>query len=219
MWCIPKLTPEYIERMEHILDLYEKPYNTEEPVLCFDEKSKQLIEDTRVVKNTTEGKPRRRDYEYKRNGTRNIFVTIEPRGGHREVQVTEHRKMPDFAKEMKRIIELPRYENATKIHIVLDNLNTHFEKSFQETFDAEETKRLMDRITFHYTPRHASWLNMAEIEIGILDRCYLGKRVPNEVMLKKKAALCMDDRNTAQAMIQWRFTITDARRKFKYTGS
>ena len=219
MWCIPKLTPEYIERMENILELYEKPYNPQEPVLCFDEKSKQMIEDTRAVKNAKEGVIRKRDYEYKRNGMRNIFVTVEPKAGYREATVTTKRKRPDFAKEMKRIMELPRYKNTTKIHIVFDNLNTHSEKSLQETFGLEESKRLTDRIMFHYTPKHASWLNMAEIEIGILNRQYLGKRVPDEVALKNKALFYMDDRNTTRATIQWKFTVKDARIKFKYEGS
>ena len=141
MWCIPKLTPEFIERMEDLLELYAKPCNLPEPVLCFDEKSKQLLRDTRPVKNTTEGKPRRRDYEYERNGPRNIFVTVEPKGGYRDVKVTMRRKKQDFAKEMRRIVDLPRYKDATTIHVVLDNLNTHFEKSFLETFGKKETKR------------------------------------------------------------------------------
>jgi len=104
MWCIPTLTPEFIERMEHLLELYAKPYNSLEPVLCFDEKSKQLLKDTRAVKNTRGGKPRQRDYEYERNGTRNIFVTVEPKGGYRTAAVTRRRKKPDFAQEIKRII-------------------------------------------------------------------------------------------------------------------
>lgn len=219
MWCIPKLTAEYIERMEHILELYAKPYNPQEPILCFDEKSKQLIEDTRTVQNTKEGTVRKRDYEYKRNGTRNIFVAVEPKAGYREAAVTITRKRSDFAKAMKRIIELPRYKNVANIHIVLDNLNTHNEKSFLETFGAEETRRLMDRITFHYTPKHASWLNMAEIEIGILDRMYLGKRVPREEELRKRATMCMTERNKVHATINWRFTVKDARTKFNYEGT
>jgi DDE superfamily endonuclease len=202
--------------MEDILDLYAKPYNPLQPVLCFDEKSKQLLQDTRPVKNTKEGKPRRRDYEYERNGTRNIFVTVEPKGGHREVTVTKQRKKPDFAAEMKRIIELPRYERATNIHIVLDNLNTHFEKSFTETFGEEETGRIMSRIQFHYTPKHASWLNMAEIEIGILSRQSIRGRIPTEEKLVEKAGLWQERRNGKQATINWKFTVKDARVKFKY---
>ena len=165
MGCIPNLTPEFIKRMEAVLDLYGRPYDPLEPVLCVGEKRKQLLKDTRPVKNTEEGKPRRRDYEYERNGTRNSLVTVEPTGGPREVMVTQQRKKPDFAKAMKRI-----YENATKSHIVPDNLNAHFEKSFVDTVGEEGTKPIMSRIQFHYTPKHASWLNMAEIEIGILSK-------------------------------------------------
>ena len=216
MWCIPKLTPEFIERMEDLLERYAKPCNLSEPVLCFDEKSKQLLRDTRPVKNTTEGKPRRRDYEYERNGTRNIFVTVEPKGGYRAVKVTMRRKKQDFAKEMRRIVDLPRYKDATTIHVVLDNLNTHFEKSFLETFGKKETKRIMSRIRFHYTPKHAAWLNMAEIEIGILSRQSIRGRIPTEGELVEKARLWQERRNDAQAMINWKFTVKDARVKFKY---
>jgi len=204
--------------MEDILTLYAKPYDHHEPVLCVDEKSKQLIEDTRVVQNTKEGALRKRDYEYKRNGTRNIFVTVEPRGGYREVTVTKHRKKPDFAKEIKRIIDLPRYREGQKIHLVLDNLNTHFEKSFLETFGIEETKRLMGRLQFHYTPKHASWLNMAEIEIGILDRQCIRGRIPTEEKLTERISHWMTERNRQEALITWKFNVKDARAKFKYEG-
>lgn len=219
MWCIPTLTPEFIERMENILNLYAKPYDSIEPVLCFDEKSKQLLKDTRSVKNTKEKKPRRRDYEYERNGTRNIFVTVEPKGGYREVSVTKHRKKPDFAKEMKRIMELPRYENAKTFHIVLDNLNTHFEKSFTETFGKRKTKRMMKRIQFHYTPKHASWLNMAEIEIGILSRQSIKGRIPAEKDLIERMRIWQERRNSVRSTINWKFTTENARSKFQYDGS
>jgi hypothetical protein len=218
MWCIPTLTPELIERMEGILDLYATPYDSEEPVLCFDEKSTPLLKDTRPVKNTRERKPRRRDYEYERNGTRNMFVTVEPKGGYREVAVTKRRKKPDFAREIKRVIELPRYENAAKIHIVLDNLNTHFEKSFTETFGRKKAKRLLSRIQFHYTPKHASWLNMAEIEIGILSKQSIRGRVPTEEKLVEKARLWQERRNSKHSTINWKFTVKDARVKFEYDG-
>jgi hypothetical protein len=219
MWCVPTLTPEFIERMEGLLALYAKPYNPLEPVLCFDEKSKQLIKDTRPVRNTKEGKSRRYDYEYGRNGTRNIFVTVEPKGGYRTATVTARRKKPDFAKEMKRLIDLPRYKNTTTIHVVLDNLNTHFEKSFIEAFGEKETRRIMGCIRFHYTPKHASWLNMAEIEIGILSRQCIKGRVPTEEKLVEKIKLWEEARNQKQAMINWKFTVKDARVKFKYEGS
>lgn len=216
MWCIPNLTPEYIERMEDIIALYAKPYDPNEPVLCCDEKSKQLLKETRPTKNTQTGKPRRSDYEYKRNGTRNLFVTVEPKGGHREVTVTKRRTKQDFAQEIKRVINLPRYENAEKIHVVLDNLNTHFEKSFFETFRKREAKNILKRIQFHYTPKHASWLDMAEIEIGVLNRQCIRGRIPTESALKEKIRVWSKERNKQKKTIKWSFTVEKAREKFKY---
>lgn len=216
MWCIPNVTPEFIKRMEEILDLYHKPYDPEQPVLCFDEKSKQLIKDTRSLQRAKERRLKHRDYEYERNGTRNIFVTVEPKGGYREVAVTKHRKKPDFAKEMKRIIKLPRYQTAKIVHIVLDNLNTHFEKSFLEIFGAKDAVRIINRVQFHYTPTHASWLNMAEIEIGIFSRQSIRGRIGTEEKLKEHARIWQKGRNRERAMINWRFTTKDARKKFKY---
>lgn len=216
MWCIPKITPEFIKKMEEVLTLYAKPYNSKEPVLCFDEKSKQLTENLRPTKNIKAKKPRKKDYEYKRNGTRNIFMSIEPKGGHREIAVTKYRKKIDFVKEIKRIINLPRYKTAKKIHFVLDNLNIHFEKSFFEIYGKEEAKKIMRRIKFHHTPKHASWLNMAEIEIGILDRQCIPGRIPTEDKLKSQIRLWKKERNKNKAVISWKFTVKDARKKFKY---
>jgi len=202
--------------MEDVLDLYEKPYNAKEPVICFDEKSKQLIADTREIQLAKEGKPKRRDYEYKRNGTRNIFVTVEPKGGHREITVTKRRTRADFAKEIQRIVDLPRYADALKVHIVLDNLNTHFEKSLIETLKKGESERLISKIQFHHTPKHASWLDMAEIEIGILDRQCLKGRISTETKMKTKIEAWKKVRNENGAKINWKFTTKDARVKFKY---
>lgn len=219
MWCIPEVTPEFIERMEEVLTLYARPYNPKEPLVCFDEKSKQLLEETRPHTNTKKGKVRRRDYEYKRNGTRNIFITVEPKGGYRNVRVTKRRTKRDFAIEMKRIVSLPHYKNAQKLHIVLDNLNTHGPHSLETTFGKAETKKLMRRITFHYTPKHASWLNMAEIEIGVLAKqCIRGHR-PTEEKLKAAISAWQTHRNRKRAMIHWKMTTKAARKKFKYTGS
>ena len=171
-----------------------------------------------MVTNTKEGSPRKRDYEYKRHGTRNVFVTVEPKGGHREVRVTAHRTRPDFAKEIQRIVDLPRYQDAEKIHLVLDNLNTHFAKSFTETFTPEETARILAKIEFHHTPKHASWLNMAEIEIGILDRQCIRGRIPTEGKLVEHISAWQRERNREQATISWMFTVEDARKKFKSIG-
>jgi len=218
MWCIPKLTPEYIQHMEDVLDLYEKPYDPLEPVLCFDEKSKELREDTRKTKPAKRGKVRRRDYEYKRNGTANIFLAVEPKGGYRRGEVTKRRTKSDFAKEIKRLIDLPRYKTAQTIHFVLDNLNTHCEKSFIETFGMEKTRRIFSRIQFHHTPKHASWLNMAEIEIGVMDRQAIRGRIPTSEKLRTQLFAWQKRRNRQCAAIDWTFTTTKARKKFRYSG-
>ncbi len=202
--------------MEDVLTLYAKAYNVREPVLCFDEKSKQLIEDTRTCIPTKEGRVRRRDYEYKRNGTQNIFVTIEPKGGYRNVMITEKRTRTDFAKAIRHIVDLPRYRFATTIHLVLDNLNTHTAKSFYQTFSKKEADRILSRITFHHTPKHASWLNMAEIEIGVLDRQCIKGRVPTKAKLVQKIGQWQHIRNARKEMIHWKWTVTDARRRFRY---
>lgn len=202
--------------MEHLLDLYHTELPKDEVLICMDEKSKQLIKDTRAVIPERVGASRHRDYEYRRCGTKNIFVMVEPYGGHREVTVTERRTRKYFAEEMKRIASLPRYTKKTMIHIVLDNLNTHNEKSLIETFGAEEAGTLMKRITFHPTPKHASWLNMAEIEIGILDRQCIKGRIGTEEKLKRMIDAWKKERNAQEKKIRWGFTKEDAKRVFKY---
>ena len=215
MWCVPTLTGEFIGRMENLLELYQRPLNVKEPVVCMDEKSKQLIADTRPITNCSPGKPLRRDHEYQRNGTRNIFLAVEPKGGRRYTKITSHRKKPDFARFIKELIT-DVYPQAKQLHLVCDNLNTHFEKSFQEAFPEMEAKKLLKRIEFHYTPKHASWLNMAEIELSILDRQCIRGRIPTESLLKAKMAVWQKQRNDLQAVINWKFTVGDARTKFKY---
>jgi hypothetical protein len=216
MWCVPKLTDEYIARMEDILDLYEKDYDPQEPVLCFDEKSIQLLADIRIGTPTKPGKVRRNDYEYKRNGTRNIFVCVEPRNGFRTTSVTKQRTKKDTARELTRIVTLARYRNARTIHIVLDNLNTHFKTSFIEAFGEQEATRILEKVEFHYTPKHASWLNMAEIEIGVLSGQVLKKRIATVGILAKEVRAWKTRRNKHKASINWTFTSKRAREKFKY---
>ena len=218
MWCIPTITPEFIERMEDVLDLYAKPYNKNEPVLCFDEKSKQLLSDTKPIKQTNVGMLRHRDYEYKRGGTTNIFLTVEPKGGYRSVRATPRRTRSDFAQELQRIVGLPRYKNARRIHFVCDNLNTHNQRSLQERFGSTETQRIMRKVKFHYTPKHASWLNMAEIEIGVMSRQAIKGRIPTPERLRGQLAAWQRRRNRQQATIDWTFTKQDAKRKLKYVG-
>lgn len=215
MWCVPKLSDEYIERMEHLLDLYAQPYNKDEPVVCIDEKSKQLLEHTRASLPTTEHAMRRVDYEYKRNGTRNIFCAVEPKGGHRRLTVTARRTKQDFALFVRELVDTD-YARARLIHVVCDNLNTHFPPSFHETFSKEEAEALLSRIRFHYTPKHASWLDMAEIELSILSRTAIKGRVPTEEKLAARVQRFQDARNARCATIDWRFTKDDARRALKY---
>lgn len=213
MWCIGKITKEYRTRMYDLLNLYAKPYNPRYPVVCMDEKSKQLLAHSRPAIGTKQGSARKEDYEYKRNGTRNIFLTVEPKAGYRTVRVTDRRTREDFAKEMKRVIRLPRYKNARTIHIVLDNLNTHFEKSFVETFGKQKARKILSRITFHHTPKHASWLNMAEIELSALERQCLTKRMEDEAMLIRETHAWEKKRNRAKTKICWTFTKQDADEK------
>lgn len=213
MWVIPTLTPEFIERMEDVLDLYAKPYNPKEPVLCFDEKSKELRKDARI---TRYGKTIRRDYEYVRNGTVNVFMMVEPEAGYRTTRATQHRSKPDFAREIRRIVNLPQYRTAKRIHFVLDNLNTHKAQSLMETFGKREARRIMRRVTLHHTPKHASWLNMAEIELSILGRQALNQRIPTRSALRAHLKAWQARRNKRMMKINWRFTKQDARRVFQY---
>ena len=213
MWCIAEITPEYLERMENILTLYEKPYDPGRPMVCLDEKSKQLLRNKRKGRGAKPGKRRREDYEYKRNGTRNIFMMVEPKVGWRRAKVTRKRKKPDFAECIRELAD-EKYAKAQKIDVVLDNLNTHFPKSLLESFGKKEAERLLNRIIFHYTPKHASWLNMAEIEIGVMDRQCLNRRIPEESRLIRELAAWEKGRNRAKKTIRWLFTVEKARKKF-----
>lgn len=213
MWVIPTITPEFIERMEEVLGLYQKPYNPQEPVLCFDEKSKELRRDARLARY---GTVIRRDYEYVRNGTANVFMTVEPEAGYRTTRATQHRRKSDFAREIRRIVDLPRYRSAKRIHLVLDNLNTHKAQSLKETFGKREARRIMRKIEFHHTPKHASWLNMAEIELSILGRQALNQRIPTRLALRAHLKAWQRRRNKQKMRIHWKFTKKDARNVFQY---
>lgn len=212
MWCIAEITPEYRERMYRLLDLYEEEYDPDRPVVCLDEKSKQLIEDARKPIALKAGSAAKHDYEYRRNGTRNIFVAVEPKGGRRTITVTATRKKQDFATFVRDLAE-NGYGQAKEIRLVLDNLNTHFEKSFHETFSEGEAEKLLERISFFYTPKHGSWLNMAEIEINVMDRECLGKRIASEELLVRRLAPWTKQRNLDGKKINWRFTKQDADKK------
>jgi transposase len=215
MWCIPKLTAKYIRRMEDILKLYLRPYNPTEPVVCFDEKSTQILAPTRDSLPLCVGKSKRADYEYERLGTRNIFVTVEPKAGKRRLKVTRKRKKRDFAYALKQLV-INQYQQADTIHVVMDNLNTHGKKSLIDTFGETEADRLWSKITPHYTPTHASWLNMAEIEIGVLTRQVLKKRWVAVSEMVQAVRIWQRNRNKRRVKINWKFTAADARKKFDY---
>lgn len=212
MWCIQQITSEYKARMYRLLDLYKQPYDPSHPVVCMDEKSKQLLEDNRRPIAAKPGCLEKYDYEYKRKGTCNIFMAVDPKGGKRFVKVTDRRAKPDFAYFIKDLAET-YFKKAQYIQIVLDNLNTHFESSLKETFGVKETVRLMKRVKFIYTPKHASWLNMAEIEINIMDRQCIGGRIGNKEILKERVALWANERNKNKCTIEWKFTKQDADKK------
>ncbi len=212
MWCIAEITSEYKERMYRLLDLYEEAFDPTRPVVCMDEKSKQLIEDIRKPIPMKAGSTAKYDYEYKRNGTRNIFVAVEPKAGRRLITVTKTRKKKDFAGFIKELVET-NYKQATEIRLVLDNLNTHFEKSFYEAFSKKDAENILDKVTFYYTPKHGSWLNMAEIEINVMDRECLGKKIGDEESLKKRLKPWAKERNEENKKINWTFTRQDADKK------
>ena len=198
--------------MYRLLDLYAQDYAQEFPVVCMDEKSKQLIIDIRGTLALKPGSPSKYDYEYKRNGTRNIFVAVEPLAGKRTMKVTCTRKKSDFAHFVKELVD-DDYPQAQKIKLVLDNLNTHFPSSFYETFSKQEADRILDRIEFYYTPKHGSWLNMAEIEINMMDRECLARRIGEAEKLETEIHCWSRKRNEAKKKIQWSFTRQDADHK------
>lgn len=195
--------------MYKLLDLYQLPYNPLRPVVCIDEKSKQLISDTRPPIKMTEGKVQKIDYEYKRNGTRNIFVAVEPKAGKHFMKVTKTRTKADFAIFIWELLYVV-YSKAEKIIVVLDNLNTHFVKSFYETFSKDKADKLLERIEFYYTPKHASWLNMAEIEISMLEEECIGRRIGAEKQLIDEINEWVKQVNQEKRKINWKYTKRDA---------
>ena len=212
MWCIGQITAEYRERMYDLLALYAKPYDVDEPVVCLDEKSKQLLKQTRQPLPAIPGQIAKEDYEYKRAGTRNLFVAVQPQGGHREVVVTARRTKRDFVEFVQHLVE-GVYAQARKIHLVMDNLNTHFRGSFEEVMGVAKTTAFLSRVQFHYTPKHASWLNMAEIEIGILERQCIRGRIGEEALLCSEVMAWQVRRNQERRGIEWKFTRQDADKK------
>ena len=212
MWCIQEITQEYRTRMYRLLDLYKQAYDPVQPMVCMDEKSKQLLEDTWQPIKARPGKPEKIDYEYKRRGTCNIFVAVVPKAGIRIVKVTDQRTKEDFAYFIEELVE-KHFRKATYIQLVLDNLNTHFEGSLIETFGKRKAAKLMKKIRFIYTPKHGSWLNMAEIEINIMDRQCTGGRIESKEILKSNVEIWSKQRNKERRVIEWKFTKQNADKK------
>ena len=208
------MSAEFVACMEDVLDLYAEPYDPERPVVCFDETSKQLLAEKRSPIPPKPARRERYDYEYQRNGTRNLFMLCEPLAGWRHVAVTERRTMVDFAQQMRWLAD-EAYPASEKIRVVLDNLNTHKPASLYETFEPKEARRIRKRLEFHYTPKHGSWLNMAEIELSVLARRVLRRRIADEETLSGEIAALEAERNQAGATI-WRFSTVDARVKLHH---
>lgn len=214
-WCIPpKANDEFVYHMEDVLEVYTRPYDARFPQICLDEGSKQLLAETRDPLPVKPGEPKREDYEYEREGTCSLFLASEPLSGKRVVQVRERRTRADWAEFVRELIEV-HYPEAEKIVLVLDNLNTHTPASFYEVFAPEEAWRLSQKLEVHYTPKHGSWLNMAEIELSVLARQCLNRRLSTLEEVSQQVDAWQQERNHAQATINWRFTAADARIKLK----
>jgi DDE superfamily endonuclease len=205
------VSAEYVAAMEEVLDLYEAPYDAAHPVVCFDESPKQLIAEVREPVAARPGASARYDVEYQRQGVRDLMMICEPKRGFREVLITERRTKIEFAQSMKRIVDL--YPEAQRIRVVLDNLNTHKAASLYEAFAPEEARVIARKLEFHYTPKHGSWLNIAEIELAVLSNMCLAQRIPDEPTLRREVEANVRERNDKAMPVNWRFTTQDARRK------
>ena len=210
----PEANADFVCAMEDVLEVYKRPYDPERPVVCLDETSKQLIGETRTPIPAESGRLQRIDYEYERKGTANLFMTFEPLAGQRWVDVTERRTAVDFAEVVRRLAD-ERYPRAKKIVLVMDNLNTHKAASLYEAFAPEEARRLAERLEIHYTPKHGSWLDMAETELSVLARQCLNRRINSLAVLQTEIRAWEKQRNEAACKIEWRFTTKDARIKLK----
>jgi hypothetical protein len=210
----PKHNAEFVACMEDVLDIYEKPYDCRFPVVCMDEQPAQLIGETRISLPIEPDQPQRYDYEYRRNGTAVNFMFTEPLASWRKVDVRETKTMFDWAEEIRVLLDVD-YADAEKVILICDNLNTHKIASLYVAFEPQEAKRLRDRLEVHYTPKHGSWLNIAEIELSLLTRQCLRQRIPNIVILQQQAQAWYEKRNVKQKSVDWQFTCEDARIKLK----
>ena len=212
MWCIPKVDAEFVARMEDVLSLYAEPADEQRPVVCFDETPRQLIGEERVPIRAEPGQRTRYDFEYVRNGTANVFMFVDVNQPWRHAKVTDQRTGADFADCMRDLVD-DHYPEAERIRVVLDNLSTHTPSALYERFEPAEARRILSRLEFHFTPKHASWLNMVEIEIGVMVRQCLDRRIPDKSTLIAEVAKWEQRRNRERARIDWLFTVDRAREK------
>jgi hypothetical protein len=212
MWCIQEIDDEYRKRMYTLLRLYSEPYDPKYPIICFDEKHKHLTGDLKEKIPMKLGSSEKYDYSYSRNGTANIFVAVDFKGGKRDIMVTDRRTKKDFAMYIKHLVN-DVFPNAKKLRIIMDNLNTHIYGAILETFGFNEAVELISKVRFYYTPKHASWLNIAEIEINVMDTQCTGRRIDNKKLLITETTAYMNNRNENKSMINWNFTKQDADEK------
>jgi transposase len=205
---------DYVYAMEDVLEVYIRPYDPDRPVVCLDEASKQLVADVTPPLPMEPGQPARQDHEYERCGTANLFMVFEPLAGQRHVKVTDQRTNADLAVVLQELADVT-YADAEKIVLVMDNLNTHKLAVLYQVYPPEEARRLCERFEIHYTPKHASWLNMAETELSVLGRQCLDRRIADQEFLKRQVAAWEEKRNQARVKVDWRFTTADARIKLK----
>jgi hypothetical protein len=205
---------EFVAAMEDVLDLYAQPVDPQRPRVCFDETPKQLIAETRQPLPTRPGQPARYDYEYRRQGTCNLFMFFSPDDGWRHVAVTDRRTRLDFAHQMQWLVNV-RYPDAHLIDVVLDNLNTHRLSALYEAFDPAEARRIARKLVLHYTPKHGSWLNMAELEISVFDRLCWDRRIADTATLESETFALENERNAKKATVHWQFTCQQARKRLQ----
>lgn len=212
-WCIPaKENADFVCAMENVLEVYHRPHDPKHPMVCFDEGSKQQVKETRLPLPTQPGSVAKYDSEYERNGTSNLFIFFAPLEAWRYIKVTDRRTMIDFAHCMRDLVDI-HFPQAEKIVLVMDNLNTHKFASLYEAFEPAEARRIIEKLDIHYTPKHGSWLNMAEIELSVLHRQCLKARIPDRDTLIAKTTAWLQNRNRQQATVDWQFTTDDARIK------
>lgn len=210
----PEANSAFVYHMEDVLSVYTRPYDPSHPVVCLDETSKQLVLEKQVPLPAQPGQLERYDYEYERNGVSNLFMISEPLTGWRHVEVTDRRTKQDYAYQIKYLVDV-RYPDAEWVTVIHDQLNTHVPSALYETFEPEEARRILDKLELHYTPKHGSWLNMAEIELSVLARQCLDRRIPDQAALKREVAAWEERRNAESRTIDWQFTTVDARIKLK----